>query len=139
MNSPNLNDYKSSIMTMCKHKGWDECSLEKVWLLLTEEIGELAGSIRRNKNYYKDNKKCKIEDELGDVFSYLFQIAGMLDIDLNTMWINNQIKSINKTYVKDNNSFYKNDRRCTKYFKSRSNRTKIQSMVQYPTQYDYSK
>lgn len=136
MNTTNLNEYKYCTMEICKQKGWTECSLEKVWLLLTEEIGELAGSIRRNKNYYKDNKKSKIEDELGDVFSYLFQIAGMLDIDLDLMWQNNQVKAINKTYLKDKTFHYKNDRSCTKHIKSRSNRAKIPRMVQYQTQYD---
>ena len=45
-NMNSLNMYKYSVMSMCKYKGWDSCSIEKVWLLLTEEIGELAGSIR---------------------------------------------------------------------------------------------
>tara|TARA_B110000977_G_scaffold74809_1_gene101069 strand:+ start:2870 stop:3121 length:252 start_codon:yes stop_codon:yes gene_type:complete len=79
-------------------KGWHKASIEQVWLYLTEEIGELAGSIRRSKNQFRDDKRIKLEDEMGDVFSYLFQIAGMLDIDLEKMWINNQIKATKKIY-----------------------------------------
>lgn len=124
-----LNDYKNSTMTMCKYKGWDQCSVERVWLLLTEEIGELAGSIRRHNNLYKDRKKIKIEDELGDVFSYLFQLAGILDIDLNKMWETNQNKSIHKKYFKEYNTNYKNECRGSKYTRFSSNRAENRQMV----------
>jgi len=134
MNSnKNLNEYKYKVMTVCKDKGWDHCSLEKVWLLLTEEIGELAGSIRRHSNTFRDKRRIKIEDELGDVFSYLFQLSGMLNIDLDQMWEKNITKSYNKKY-KDSNSQYKDNSNCyyyndeyrrQKYFRSNSNRTTV--------------
>ena len=134
-----LNNYKSDVMIMCKYKGWDTCSIEKVWLLLTEEIGELAGSIRRNNNHFKDRKKVKVEDELGDVFSYLFQLAGILDIDLNQMWLSNQKKCLNKKYYKDNNHIIKNEPNCSKNFRYDSNRPTNRGLVQYSTQYDNRK
>ena len=124
-----LNEYKHVTMEICRYKGWDQCNVEKVWLLLIEEIGELAGSIRRHNNLFKDRKKIKIEDELGDVFSYLFQIAGILNIDLNQMWSSNQNKSMNKKYFKDNNSKYKNDYRSSKYTRFDTNRTENRPMV----------
>ena len=128
-----LNEYKMKIMDMCKYKGWDTCSVEKVWLLLTEEIGELAGSIRRTNNHFRDKKRVKVEDELGDVFSYLFQIAGILDIDLNQMWNTNQNKSLHKKYYKEKNTFIKNEPRCSKYYRYDPNRTTNRGMVQYST------
>lgn len=93
-----LNSYKDMTREMCLYKGWNKASVEQVWLYLTEEIGELAGSIRRCRNQFCDGKQTKIEDELGDVFSYLFQLAYMLNIDLDRMWHNNQIKAYAKTY-----------------------------------------
>ena len=127
-----LNEYKVKVMDMCRYKGWDSCSVEKVWLLLTEEIGELAGCIRRNQNFFKDKKKVtKIEDELGDVFSYLFQLAGILNIDLNQMWGNNQHKCLHKKYAKDKNCSIKNEQRCSKYYRYGSNNTENRGMVQY--------
>mgnify|MGYP006136473747 CR=1 FL=1 len=93
-----LNQCKIQTQNLCMRKGWHKASIEQVWLYLTEEIGELAGSIRRSKNQFRDDKRIKLEDEMGDVFSYLFQIAGMLDIDLEKMWINNQIKATKKIY-----------------------------------------
>lgn len=130
--SNNLNLYKQSVMDMCKHKGWDTCSVEKVWLLLTEEIGELAGSIRRSNHCFRDKKRIKIEDELGDVFSYLFQIAGMLDIDLDKMWATNQHKSLNKHYINKPKDYYsskRNDTRCQRYHQFNTNRTENRRMV----------
>ena len=94
-----LNAYKDMTAKMCKYKGWDRANIEQVWLYLTEEIGELASAIRRGTRQYCDTKKTKIEDELGDVFSYLFQIAAMTNVDLDLMWHRNQIKAYNKNYI----------------------------------------
>ena len=111
-----LNAYKHCVIELCKFKGWHTTSIEKVWILLSEEVGELAGSIRRYNNHFKDSKKTKIEDELGDVFSYLFQIAGMLNIDMDQMWTNNYEKSIKKQYVyKDKKVQCINEYNCGKY------------------------
>jgi len=41
--------------------------------------------------------------EMGDVFSYLFQLAHMLDVDLDTMWS----EHINKVSQKKYNLNYK--------------------------------
>jgi NTP pyrophosphatase (non-canonical NTP hydrolase) len=100
-----LNTYKDMTKEMCLYKGWHKATVEQVWLYLTEEIGELAGSIRRCRNQFCDGKQTKIEDELGDVFSYMFQLAYMLNVDLDRMWQNNQIKAYSKTYGKFHQSF----------------------------------
>ena len=91
-----LNAYKDATQAICEQKGWDKSSIEQIWLFLSEEFGELASSIRRFSNQYKDKKKVKIEDEMGDVFSYLFQLAYMLNVDLDNMWKNNVIKAKKK-------------------------------------------
>jgi NTP pyrophosphatase (non-canonical NTP hydrolase) len=36
--------------------------------------------------------------EMGDVFSYLFQIAHMLDVDLDKMWTEHGFKMKTKKY-----------------------------------------
>ena len=94
-----LNVYKEATRAICVQKGWDKASVEQVWLYLSEEFGELASSIRRYSNQYKDKKRIKIEDEMGDVFSYLFQLSYMLNIDLDAMWHNNVIKANKKKYL----------------------------------------
>lgn len=84
---------------ICKMKGWDRAPIHKVWLLFTEEIGELASAIRQNMGMYrKSGKHINVTTELGDVFSYLFQIAYMLDVDLDEMWELHKQKMITKMY-----------------------------------------
>ena len=54
---------------------WDKIKLDHLWMFLTEELGELAGAIRRNNNQFQDRKRISIEGEIMDVLSYLFQLA----------------------------------------------------------------
>ena len=87
-------------------KGWNNAPINTVWLLLTEEIGELASAIRQyTKVYQKTNlqkeRGIDVQMERGDVFSYLFQLAYMLDIDLDEMWYKHQCKVLEKRYQKN--------------------------------------
>ncbi len=99
-----LNEFKDETKLMCLEKGWDRVNVNTVWLLFTEEIGELASAIRQyNKIYKKNNLKKErgidVTMEMGDVFSYLFQLAGMLDVDLDEMWSRHKLKIDNKKYI----------------------------------------
>jgi NTP pyrophosphatase (non-canonical NTP hydrolase) len=74
--SMSLNYYKAETERVCKSKGWDRAPIDTVWLLLSEEVGELASAIRQYKKMYKKTnlKKERGTDvmmEMGDVFSYL--------------------------------------------------------------------
>ena len=98
-----LNDYKESTMLMCKQKGWDKANIPTVWLLFTEEVGELASAIRQytrtfKKRALKKERGIDVQSEMGDVFSYLFQLASMLDVDMDEMWVSHQMKAIEKNY-----------------------------------------
>jgi len=98
-----LNYYKSETEKVCKQKGWDRAAVDTVWLLLTEEFGELASAIRQYKKTFKKTnlKKERGTDvmmEMGDVFSYLFQLAHMLNVDLDKMWKEHQTKMHDKKY-----------------------------------------
>jgi len=46
-----LNYYKDETEKVCKMKGWDRAAVDTVWLLLTEEFGELASAIRQYKKH----------------------------------------------------------------------------------------
>ena len=99
-----LNEYRDLTRDICKRKGWDRTNVNTVWLLLTEEVGELASAIRQNSRLYKKtglkkNRGVDIQSEMGDVFSYLFQLASMLDVDLDDMWIKHQLKICKKNYI----------------------------------------
>ena len=86
MNS--LNKYKEKTKEVCVSKGWNNESVEHIWMFMVEEIGELAGAIRRDTNKFMDKKKVNIEGEIMDVMSYLFQIADMFNVDLDRAWEN---------------------------------------------------
>ncbi len=47
---------------MCQMKGWNNAPINTVWLLLTEEIGELASAIRQ---YTKVYQKTNLQKERG--------------------------------------------------------------------------
>ena len=99
-----LNYYTDETEKICKSKGWDRAEINTVWLLLTEEFGELASAIRQYKRTFKKmhvkKEKCvDIMMEMGDVFSYLFQLAHMLDIDLDKMWLEHGKKMTHKNYI----------------------------------------
>lgn len=99
-----LNYYKSETKRICEKKGWDRAAVDTVWLLLTEEVGELASAIRQYKKTFKKTnlKKDRGTDvmvEMGDVFSYLFQLAHMLNVDLDKMWLEHQSKMNQKFYL----------------------------------------
>jgi NTP pyrophosphatase (non-canonical NTP hydrolase) len=98
-----LNVYRDRTQQLCVMKGWDRAPINTVWLLFTEEIGELASAIRQYTKVYQKTNLIKergtdVQMEMGDVFSYLFQLASMLDVDLDEMWYKHQCKSIQKTY-----------------------------------------
>jgi NTP pyrophosphatase (non-canonical NTP hydrolase) len=98
-----MNKYRDETAEMCKRKGWDKAPVSIVWMLLNEEMGELASSIRQTQRIYrktglKKDRGTDITMEMGDVFSYLFQLAHMLDVDLEQMWTLHQQKIQTKTY-----------------------------------------
>jgi NTP pyrophosphatase (non-canonical NTP hydrolase) len=98
-----LNYYKCETEKICKSKGWDKANVDTVWLLLSEEVGELASAIRQYKKTFKKvglkkERGTDVMMEMGDVFSYLFQLAHMLNVDLDQMWREHQMKLGDKKY-----------------------------------------
>ena len=98
-----MNRYRDETAELCKTKGWDKAPVSIVWMLLNEEMGELASSIRQAHRIYrktglKKDRGTDIVMEMGDVFSYLFQLAHMLNIDMDEMWELHRQKVHNKFY-----------------------------------------
>ena len=97
-----MNTIMDENIQICRQKGWDKAPINKVWLLFTEEIGELASAIRQSQGVYRKIGKNTTEDvanEMGDVFSYLFQIAYMMNVDLDHMWEIHKRKMVTKIYA----------------------------------------
>ena len=100
-----MNKFRDETAIMCKQKGWDKAPVSIVWMLLNEEMGELASSIRQNQRIYrktglKKDRGTDVAMEMGDVFSYLFQLAHMLGVDLDEMWEMHRLKVQTKIYGK---------------------------------------
>lgn len=103
-----MNKFRDETAALCHQKGWDKAPISIVWMLLNEEMGELASSIRQKKQIYrktglKKDRGTDVVMEMGDVFSYLFQLAHMLEIDLDEMWELHQQKVKTKMYAAKNN------------------------------------
>ena len=82
-----LGEVQEYIRKVIEIRGFSNQSIEQAMLLLTEEIGELAKAIRKEKTTMSiDNNKSKnydtIESEVADVFIVLCTICNKLDIDL---------------------------------------------------------
>lgn len=102
-----MNKFRDETAIMCKQKGWDKAPVSIVWMLLNEEMGELASSIRQNQRIYrktglKKDRGTDVTMEMGDVFSYLFQLAAMLNVDLDAMWELHRAKIQTKVYKENN-------------------------------------
>ena len=99
-----MNRYRNETFELCRSKGWDKAPVSTVWLLFTEEIGELASAIRQYQRHFrktglKKDRGTDVTTEMGDVFSYLFQLAHMLNIDLDDMWEKHKVKVQERRYA----------------------------------------
>lgn len=79
-----IQDYIKKVINL---RGFSEQNIEKTMLLLTEEVGELAKAIRKDKTSMsidksKINNYDTIESEVADVFIVLCSICNKLNIDL---------------------------------------------------------
>ncbi len=82
---PTLKDLQDYIKKMCEERGWDKNSHTQIFLLFTEEVGELAKAIRQREKFLLENKKVDefdLEEEFADVLNYLLDLANYYDVDL---------------------------------------------------------
>lgn len=82
-----LQEVQKYIKNVIKIRGFSKQEIEKTMLLLLEEVGELAKSIRKNATDMSiDNNKANhydtIESKVADVFIVLCSVCNKLDIDL---------------------------------------------------------
>lgn len=83
--NPTLFDFQEYIKKIAEERGWDKNNYLEIFLLFSEEVGELAKAMRNKAGLYAEDlkqKKYELEDEFADVFSYLLDLANYFDIDL---------------------------------------------------------
>lgn len=83
---PTLKDLQDHIKRIGEERGWDKNNYLEIFLLLSEEFGELAKAVRNHAGLYteenKEKNKYKLEEEFADVLNYLFDLANCFKIDL---------------------------------------------------------
>ena len=101
-----LKELQQYIKDVIEMRGFSNQGIEKTMLLLIEEVGELAKSIRKNatdmnidKN--KVNHYDTIESEVADVFIVLINVCNKLDIDLYKALKNKEEENIKRRWTKD--------------------------------------
>jgi len=97
-----LTDYQQYVKDVCKERGWNKNNHLQLFLLFSEEVGELAKAIRNHQKLYdetakKNQKKFELEEEFADVFAYLLDLANYFDIDLEVAF--RKKEAINATRV----------------------------------------
>lgn len=84
--NPTLKDLQKYIKDIGEERGWDKNTHLEIFLLMSEEIGELAKAVRNYSGLYaedaKASKKFELEEEFADVFNYLLDLANYFNIDL---------------------------------------------------------
>lgn len=100
-----LKDVQRYIRDVIEIRGFDKQEPEQTMLLLTEEIGELAKAIRKEKTtMFIDKNKIgnydTIESEVADVFIVLTTICNKFNIDLFTALKEKEKENINRKWNK---------------------------------------
>jgi NTP pyrophosphatase (non-canonical NTP hydrolase) len=67
-----------------KLRGFDQETISQVFMLFTEECGEMAKAIRKLDNIHSDKGSAthKLNEEIADVFMYLLDICNYYNVDL---------------------------------------------------------
>ncbi len=101
-----LQEVQNYIKDVIEIRGFANQEIEKTMLLLLEEVGELAKSIRKNAtNMSIDKNKINhydtIESEAADVFIVLISVCNKLDIDLYKALKDKEEENIKRTWNKE--------------------------------------
>lgn len=80
-----LTELQKHLADTCHEKGWDKNSVTEVFLLFTEEVGELAKAIRKETGFKVEKKPDNhdnLREEFADVLNYLMELANRFDVNL---------------------------------------------------------
>ncbi len=81
---PTLKDFQQYVRDLVKERGFENDNIPEIFMLLSEEIGEMAKAARKRINMKTDNNSHKpdLELEIADVFIYVLDICNHFDVDL---------------------------------------------------------
>ena len=97
-----LQNYINNVLEI---RGFNNQPIELKLMLLMEEVGELAKSIRKDSTSLpidrcKINNYSPIEEEIADVLIVLFSIANKLQIDLYDAFLKKERENIKRKWKK---------------------------------------
>ena len=101
-----LKEVQQYIKDVIEIRGFANQEIEKTMLLLLEEVGELAKSIRKNAtnmgiDQNKINHYDTIESEVADVFIVLSSVCNKLNIDLYKALKDKEEENIKRIWNKE--------------------------------------
>jgi len=81
---PALKDFQQYVRDLVEERGFENDNIPEIFMLLSEEIGEMAKAARKRINMKTDDNSHKpdLELEIADVFIYILDICNHFDVDL---------------------------------------------------------
>lgn len=100
-----LTQLQEHMKKLCAHFGWVSES-ELKFLLMIEEVGELAKAIRRmeriaqesGKEMSMDAMQANLEEEFADIFGYLLDLANSYNVDLGRAYATKVAANFNRSW-----------------------------------------
>ena len=94
-----LSEYQDLIRNLVVKRGYDKETVNEVFTLLVEEVGELAKAIRisNGQKVHTDSKDHSVSEELADVFWLVIDLANRLNVDLEAAFEQKEVKNQNRT------------------------------------------
>lgn len=104
-----VGEWQEYVRETVKARGWEKASDLEIFLLFSEEVGEFAKAFRRYRKLFTErvsedraadpgtiddaDAKAEMSEELADIFSYLLDLAGRLEIDLEAAFVRKEKKN----------------------------------------------
>ena len=98
---PSLTVLQDHIKAICAQHGWDKNSVPEVFLLFSEECGELAKAIRLHTGFKHESSSASHEElaaEFADVLSYLMDLANRFDVNLANAYQKKQARNTHRKW-----------------------------------------
>ena len=85
--NPTLPQLQAYMKAVCEERGWDQTDYATLFLLFTEEVGELAKALRKHHHLWDEpgkaaKKPFALHEEFADVLGYLLDLANHMGVDL---------------------------------------------------------
>ena len=94
-----LTEYQELIAKLVVERGYDQETVDQVFTLLVEEVGELAKAIRKynGQKVHTDSQTHNVAEELADVFWLIIDLCNRLDVDLAKAFDKKEQKNRSRT------------------------------------------